>query len=281
MLLLIVAPELRRWLDFGVKRRYLALKLARLCSQEEEEEDVDDEGEQLVISLTVNRAHVLEESMQCFSSHTPEQLQRRMMEITFEDEEGVDAGGLTREWFMLVTREILRPSHGLFTQSADGVTCQPSPNSAVAVGSAHLQYFKFIGQVGVLLLIPPYPHTHSLPPYPHTPIPSLTLSPHTHTQVIGKAICDNHLLDVHLTRALYKHMLGVVVSYDDLEAFDLDYYRSLRTILEWPLEELGVELTFTAESMGLGELEVVELIPGGAGVEVTGKSPLCLMIPYP
>jgi E3 ubiquitin-protein ligase HUWE1 len=62
------------------------------------------------------------------------------MNIQFEDEEGVDAGGLTREWYSLLMREIFRIQYALFMPLSNGVTYQPNPNSAV--NKEHLEYFK-------------------------------------------------------------------------------------------------------------------------------------------
>ena len=50
--------------------------------------------------------------------------------------------------------------------------------------------------------------------------------------ILGKALNDGQLLDVHFTRSFYKHMLGLPVSYHDLEAFDAGYYKNLTMILK-------------------------------------------------
>ena len=37
---------------------------------------------------------------------------KKGLKIDFVGEEGVDAGGLRKEWFLLLTREIFDPQHG-------------------------------------------------------------------------------------------------------------------------------------------------------------------------
>jgi E3 ubiquitin-protein ligase HUWE1 len=101
-------------------------------------------------------------------------LQARL-NVTFMGEEGVDAGGVSREWYLILSREIFNPNYGLFIPSADSSTFQPSPTSAV--NPDHLQYFKFVGRV------------------------------------IGKAIADGQLLDAFFTRSFYKHMLNIPVEF--------------------------------------------------------------------
>ena len=42
-------------------------------------------------------------------------------------------------------------------------------------------------------------------------------------------------------------MLGLPVSYHDLEAFDAGYYKNLVMILQHSLDDLGLELTFSTD----------------------------------
>jgi E3 ubiquitin-protein ligase HUWE1 len=79
-------------------------------------------------------------------------------------------------------------------------------------------------------------------------------------------------LDAHFTRSFYKHILGLPVNYHDLEAIEPEYYKSLKQLLEWPLEELGLDLTFSVESNDFGQLRVVDLIPDGQNIPVTDEN---------
>lgn len=49
---------------------------------------------------------------------------------------------------------------------------------------------------------------------------------------VAKALFDGQLLDVHFTRSFYKHILGVKVTYHDIEAIDPDYFKNLKWMLE-------------------------------------------------
>lgn len=57
---------------------------------------------------------------------------------------------------------------------------------------------------------------------------------------VAKALFDGQLLDVYFTRSFYKHILGVKVTYHDIEAVDPDYYKNLK----WMLEVSGCWATF-------------------------------------
>lgn len=51
--------------------------------------------------------------------------------VKFKDEEGLDYGGVAREWLHLLSREMLNPHYGLFQYSRDdNYTLQINPDSS-------------------------------------------------------------------------------------------------------------------------------------------------------
>lgn len=68
-------------------------------------------------------------------------------QVQFVGEPGVDAGGLEREWFLLICRALFDPSTGLFTPQAGNSAFAINPSSGVA-NEMHLEYFRFTGRVG-------------------------------------------------------------------------------------------------------------------------------------
>lgn len=60
-----------------------------------------------------------------------------------------------------------------------------------------------------------------------------------HMLQVGKALFDGQLLDVHFTRSFYKHILGVKVTYHDIEAIDPDYFKNLKWMLEVVILEIS------------------------------------------
>ena len=61
-------------------------------------------------------------------------------------EEGQDAGGLLREWYMIISREIFNPNYALF-KSSPGDRVTYTINDFSHINSNHLDYFKFVGRV--------------------------------------------------------------------------------------------------------------------------------------
>merc|ERR1712146_438443 len=89
-------------------------------------------------------------------------------------------------------------------------------------------------------------------------------------RVVGKAIFDGELLDCHFTRAFYKQILGVPVSWKDMEAVDKDIYNNLVWILNNDVSVLG--LTFSTDVERFGEVKTVDLKPGGQEMDVTDEN---------
>ena len=221
--LLICVSQLRVHLAFDVKRNYFFNQLRKIRGRSRSRS----------LQVGVRRSTVLEDSFNQLRMRSPEEMRARLS-INFQGEEGIDAGGLTREWYQVIARDIFKPDYVLFNTDDNGATFQPDPRSSV--NTNHLDYFKFVGRI------------------------------------IGKALFDGQLMDAHFTRPMYKHILGVPVDYVDIEAVDPEYYKSLLQILEYPVESLGIELFFTAESRVFGRDRVDELIPGGATIAVTDEN---------
>lgn len=49
-----------------------------------------------------------------------------------------------------------------------------------------------------------------------------------------------------------QHILGVTVTHQDMQAIDPDYYKNLLQITTLPLEDLGLDLTFSADTEMFG-----------------------------
>ena len=61
----------------------------------------------------------------------PKDLRKRLM-IKFKSEEGLDYGGIAREWLYLLSHEMLNPYYGLFQYSRDDIyTLQINPDSGI------------------------------------------------------------------------------------------------------------------------------------------------------
>ncbi|KAH0589501.1 hypothetical protein H2248_005243 [Termitomyces sp. 'cryptogamus'] len=213
-----------RVLDFDNKRNYFNQQLHRRPHSREHHG---------TLQLNVRRARVFEDSFQYLQRKTGEQIKYGKLSVRFYDEEGVDAGGVTREWFQILARQMFDPNNALFQPcAADKLTYQPNKNSWV--NPEHLSFFKFVGRV------------------------------------IGKAIYDGRLLDAYFARSLYRQLLGKPVDYKDVEWVDPEYYNSLCWILE--NDPTVLDLTFSVEADEFGINRIVPLKGGGESISVTQEN---------
>ncbi|XP_050087020.1 E3 ubiquitin-protein ligase Nedd-4 isoform X2 [Anopheles aquasalis] len=182
------------------------------------------------IDIKVRRASILEDSYRVINSVTRIDLLKTKLWVEFEGETGLDYGGLAREWFYLLSKEMFNPYYGLFEYSAmDNYTLQINPNSGLC-NEEHLNYFRFIGRIA------------------------------------GMAIYHGKLLDAFFIRPFYKMMLQKPIDLKDMEAVDTEYYNSLLYIKENDPSEL--DLTFSVDEESFGTMNQRELKPGGAELEV-------------
>ncbi|KAJ7212062.1 hypothetical protein GGX14DRAFT_447230 [Mycena pura] len=183
--------------------------------------------------IKVRRAHILEDSYGTVMGLNAEELKRRLM-VNFDGEDGLDYGGVGREWFFLLSHEVFNPSYGLFEYSAhDNYTLQINPASGI--NPDHLSYFKFIGRI------------------------------------LGLAIFHRRFLDAYFVPSFYKMILGKTMTLADLEAIDADLHRSLNWMLENDITDV-LDETFSMTEERFGEHVTIELQAGGENVPVTEEN---------
>ncbi|XP_036139488.1 E3 ubiquitin-protein ligase Nedd-4 isoform X1 [Monomorium pharaonis] len=184
--------------------------------------------------IKVGRNNILEDSYRIISSVNRVDILKTKLWVEFEGEVGLDYGGLAREWFFLLSKEMFNPYYGLFEYSAtDNYTLQINPCSGVC-NEEHLNYFKFIGRIA------------------------------------GMAVYHGKLLDAFFIRPFYKMMLGKPIDLKDMESVDSEYYNSLLWIKENDPSEL--ELTFSLDEENFGHTSQRDLKPDGANIPLTDEN---------
>ena len=74
------------------------------------------------VKLVLRRRHLLADSVQAVLSLSREDLRKRWR-LEMVNEPALDAGGVTREWFQLVTEQVMDPDFGLWTMSVNNQMC--------------------------------------------------------------------------------------------------------------------------------------------------------------
>ena len=68
--------------------------------------------------MKLRRAHIFEDSFRLLMMVKRVELLRAKLWIEFDSEKGLDYGGVAREWFFLLSKEMFNPYYGLFEYSA-------------------------------------------------------------------------------------------------------------------------------------------------------------------
>ncbi|KAK9299882.1 hypothetical protein QLX08_007266 [Tetragonisca angustula] len=183
--------------------------------------------------LEVSRNEIFEESYRLIMKMRPKDMRKRLM-VKFRGEEGLDYGGVAREWLYLLSHEMLNPQYGLFQYSRDdNYTLQINPDSGI--NPEHLSYFHFAGRI------------------------------------IGIAVFHGHHIDGGFTTPFYKMLLNKAITLTDIEGVDPELHRSLTWMLENSIDGV-LDATFSVEHSSFGVLKNHELKPGGKDIPVTEEN---------
>ncbi|KAF4087806.1 hypothetical protein AMELA_G00075410 [Ameiurus melas] len=186
------------------------------------------------VKITVSRQTLFEDSFQQIMALKPYDLRRRLY-IIFRGEEGLDYGGLAREWFFLLSHEVLNPMYCLFEYAGKSNYCLQI-NPASTINPDHLSYFCFIGRF------------------------------------IAMALFHGKFIDTGFSLPFYKRMLNKKLLLKDLESIDPEFYNSLIWIRDNNIEECSLEMYFTVDMEILGKITSHNLKPDGDNILVTEEN---------
>ncbi|KAJ8574666.1 hypothetical protein ON010_g4544 [Phytophthora cinnamomi] len=182
-----------------------------------------------ILKIELQRESMFEGTMKYFQPLSKSDLVAKP-KISFENEPGIDSGGLSKDWFLQVSKLATDKSRRLFKLCDEGLfavdlTSSQVPNSA--------QQYKFLGKF------------------------------------MAKAIFDRQTLDLPLCDVFYKHLLQLPTSMDDLHQMDSQYHKSLVWMLENDIADV-IDETFSVEMEGTGKkVVVVDLKENGRDIPVT------------
>ncbi|KAL4136696.1 hypothetical protein PRIC2_000225 [Phytophthora ramorum] len=187
------------------------------------------------LRLNVERANVFEDSMESLAI-IPLRNLHSVLRINFLDESGVDAGGLHREWFVMLNEMLVDPARGLF----------------VYANKNEQAYF-----------LSPCSNMDLLP--------DRLLHLYAAGRLLGRALLEGSMLCFHLASPFLKLILGYPLSFEDLEDLDPEVYSNLRWLLENDNVD-ALDLDFTVTTKDGDSYRDIELVPGGSAIPVTDSN---------
>uniref|UniRef100_A0AC35TR25 E3 ubiquitin-protein ligase n=1 Tax=Rhabditophanes sp. KR3021 TaxID=114890 RepID=A0AC35TR25_9BILA len=183
------------------------------------------------IKLLLRRFFLVEDSFQKIMSIDGMQLRKSQFTVSFEDEDGLDYGGPSRELFYLLSRDLFNPHFKLFEYSSGGVyTVTVSPKATEV--SDYVRWFELCGRV------------------------------------LGLALIHRCLIDSFFPKPFYKILLGHSYLLDDLKEMDPLYWKSLNWI-STNIITPDMDFTFTVTETVDNKVVDKELLVGGSNIKVT------------
>ncbi|XP_022540214.2 probable E3 ubiquitin-protein ligase HERC3 isoform X2 [Astyanax mexicanus] len=178
--------------------------------------------------LHVRRNHLVSDALRELTIYNDVDL-KKPLKVIFDGEEAVDAGGVTKEFFLLLLKELLDPVYGMFTHYSESNLLWFSDKCFV-----EHNWFNLIGIV------------------------------------CGLAIYNSTVVDLHFPLVLYKKLLDVSPSLDDLKELSPTEGRSLQQLLDYEGDDIEETfcLNFAITREHYGMTEVKELVPGGENITV-------------
>ncbi|XP_076583066.1 ubiquitin-protein ligase E3A isoform X1 [Chaetodon auriga] len=187
------------------------------------------------LKLKVRRDHIIDDALvrlEMISMENPSDLKKQLF-VEFEGEQGVDEGGVSKEFFQLVLEEIFNPDIGMFTYDDE--------TKLFWFNSSSLENEAQYTLVGL---------------------------------VLGLAIYNNCILDVHFPMVVYRKLMGKKGTYLDLSDSHPPLYQSLKELLEYSgnVEE-DMMLTFQISHTDLfGSPVLYDLKDEGDQIPVTKEN---------
>jgi len=185
--------------------------------------------------LSVRREHIVDDTVAKLRQQISPSALRLPLKVRFEGEDGLDEGGVRREFFQVLIRQLFDESYSMFVMDADSQTTWFNM-SALETSDTDAMY-RVCGTV------------------------------------IGLAIYNNEDgIQIHFPLALFKKLKGESVQFSDLEGVRPKVWLSLQQMLSWEpstdnpnkeFEEVFC-LSFAATYDYFGETRTVDLRPGGA-----------------
>eukprot|EP01043_Picozoa_sp_COSAG02_P054824 COSAG02_NODE_6269_length_3693_cov_9.040345_1_plen_859_part_00 len=189
---------------------------------------------QLYLKVKVRRDHLLEDAPAQFDKDADDL--KKPLKVSFRGEEGVDEGGVKREFFQLLTPQLLKVDFGMFTYNTDTRTHWFKPGME---GMYFGIYFELLGKI------------------------------------VAVAIFNGVILDLPFPSYLWRRMCtgDESVGLDDMREIDADIANGLQQLLDFDgdVQEM-FELTFTHDTEEYGMLVSKNLKPGGAEIPVTNEN---------
>ena len=180
--------------------------------------------------VIVRRDHLVTDSFLRLRKATRRELVRQTLRVQYEGEPGIDSGGIGKDWFLTLSREMMGPQYCLFAPEANGYYTIDARSGILDEAE---EYFRVFGRI------------------------------------MGKALRDQRMLDMPLCHGIYCKLLGSEPQLEHLAQIDPMLAKSLTWMLENDITGVIEDQTFSATVEEFGARREVPLVPHGSRIVVS------------
>lgn len=186
--------------------------------------------------MNIDRKDMVSQAMS-YCENASDEVLKMPLKIVFNGEDGIDEGGVKKEFFQLLVSQLFDVRFGMFIPCGEsGRYLWMNKDCTFS-----LSEYKLIGVL------------------------------------FGLAVYNEIILSVSFPSVLYKKMLNLPLKFVDLESVDPELYSGLKSLLEYePIQDVENVFCLDNEVQWqdslLGETRRKELIQGGAETPVTGDN---------
>lgn len=190
-------------------------------------------NDNIYCKLIIRRNYITLDSLRQIQNH-PNDL-KKILKIEFVNEPGIDAGGLKKEWFLLLTKELFDSNKGLITYNNE----------------SNMAYFAIFNNQN----------------YNHELFYLLGV-------IIGMAIYNSIILDIKFPKVIYNKLLGHHTTIDDLSEIEPSLSKNLKKLSKMKnIEDLNLNFEISIQDNNK-EIKKYDLIPDGSNITVTDSNKL-------
>ncbi|CAJ0606005.1 unnamed protein product [Cylicocyclus nassatus] len=192
------------------------------------------------ISIAVRRQHLYEDAFEALSLGNAPNL-RLPIRVSMTNwvglnEVGIDGGGIFREFLTELLRTGFDPDRGFFKYTHDRLL-YPNPSSMQLYPDSYSQHFFFLGRV------------------------------------VAKLIYEKQMAEIRFAEFFVAQLLGkrhTDVDLHHMKSYDPAIYKHLKNLRCMSADELAaLELDFSVIVDDMGDVQTIDLVPGGRNIRVT------------
>lgn len=202
-------------LSLGLKISIMEYEIRRIMEHEAEVAFLSslENGKAIdvYLKIRVRRSHISGDSLRCIKEHQGDLF--KSLKVEFVGEPGIDAGGLRKEWFLLLTKSLYDPLNSLFVYVPESRQIWFSNSSHDEMSGENISELYYLFGV-----------------------------------VMALAIFNSTILNLHFPLAIYKKLCGEPLTFKDFAELYPETAQNLQKLLDYEKNDIEDVFSLTFET---------------------------------